>query len=140
MKTLRFPRKPSKASWLQFVYFNFGGVVFFVSGYFVFALLYGLFGWHWLIAKGLADIVGWTLNYFIQHYLAFHEDSKKLGHRKVLKKYVPFSLFNVLIDYAIVGGLKALGVTPFIGLWVSSIFFTIWKYVWYRFWVFRHRS
>jgi hypothetical protein len=52
---------------------------------------------------------------------------------------VPFSLFNIPIDYAIVGGLKWLGVTPFLGLWISSIFFTIWKWLWYKHWVFKAR-
>jgi hypothetical protein len=55
----------------------------------------------------------------------------------VLKKFVPFSLFNIPIDYAIVGGLKWLGVTPFLGLWISSLFFTVWKWLWYKHWVFR---
>ena len=125
---------------LQFVYFNVGGAVFFVSGYLVFALLYGWLHWHWLVAKGLADLTGWALNYLVQHYLAFGETARTQGHKKVLKRYIPFSLLNVVIDYALVGGLKWLGVSPFIGLWLSSLFFTIWKWLWYRGWVFGQQS
>lgn len=133
---MRLARKPAKESLLQFVYFNFGGIVFFASGYAIFALLYGLLHWYWFIAKGIADLVGWALNYLIQHYLVFNETAREQGHKQVLKKYVPFSLMNVLIDYAIVGGLKWFGVTPFLGLWISGIFFTIWKWLWYKKWVF----
>lgn len=140
MKLLNFikiPKKPKKESILQFVYFNFGGIAFFVSGYAVFALLYGVFNVHWLIAKGIADLIGWTLNYLIQRYLAFRKESKDIPQKKLLKKYVSFSLLNVLIDYALVGGLKLLGVSPFFGLWISSLFFTVWKYIWYKWWVFK---
>jgi putative flippase GtrA len=133
-------KKPSKQNLLQFVYFNFGGVVFFVSGYAVFALLYGVFGWYWWVAKGIADLIGWGLNYIIQRYLAFKDESKAQSQKKLIGKYVGFSLVNVLIDYALVAGLYALGVSPFLGLWISSLFFTVWKYVWYKFWVFKNKD
>ena len=134
---MRLPKRPSKQGLIQFVYFNFGGIVFFVAGYAVFALLYGLLHWWWFVAKGLADLIGWSLNYLIQHYLAFNETARAHGHKKVLKKYVPFSLLNVLIDYAIVGGLNWLGISPFLGLWISSLFFTIWKWLGYKHWIFK---
>lgn len=132
-----FVKKPTKQGLLQFIYYNFGGVVFFTSGYLIFVLLYGVFHWYWLFAKGIADLVGWALNYLIQHYLAFGPSAREQGHKKVLKKYVPFSLLNVLIDYGIVGGLRLFGVTPFFGLWISSLFFTVWKWLWYKHWIFR---
>lgn len=121
---------------VQFAYFNLGGVVFFASGYLVFVLLYGFLHWHWLLAKGIADLVGWSLNYLIQHYVAFSASARQQGHKVILKKFVPFSLINIPIDYAIVAGLRWFGVTPFIGLWVSSLFFTAWKWLWYKHWVF----
>ncbi len=130
------PPKKSRFIW-QFILYNLGGAAFFVSGYLVFSLLYGLLHWHWLVAKGIADLIGWSLNYLIQHYLAFSEAARQQGHKKVLKKFVPFSLFNIPIDYAIVGSLKWLGITPFLGLWISSIFFTVWKWLWYKHWVFK---
>lgn len=128
--------RPSKRGLLQFLYFNLGGVLFFVTGYLIFALLYGALHWYWLIAKGIADLIGWALNYLVQHYLAFSDVAREHGHKKVLKKYVPFSILNVLIDYVIVGGLKFIGVSPFVGLWIASLFFTVWKWLWYKRWVF----
>ncbi len=129
--------RPSKQGIVQFMYYNLGGIVFFLSGYVLFALLYGWLHWYWLLAKGIADIVGWTFNYLIQHYLAFGESARLHGHKKVLKKYVPFSVLNIGIDYAIVGGLRLDGITPFVGIWVASLFFTVWKWFWYKHWIFK---
>lgn len=136
-KLRRALRAQNRKSFLQFFYFNLGGAVFFVSGYAIFVLLYGLLGWHWLIAKAIADLIGWSLNYFIQHHVAFNESARQQGHKKVLKKFVPLSLINIPIDFAIVGGLKWLGLTPLLGLWISSLFFTVWKWLWYKHWVFK---
>lgn len=124
----------------QFLYFNLGGIAFFASGYLLFAFLYGALRWHWLLAKAIADSVGWSLNYLVQHNLAFRETAQSKGHKKILKRFVPFSIFNIPLDYAIVGGLKALGVSPFIGLLLSSLFFTFWKWPWYKHWVFSNKQ
>lgn len=131
--------KPSRKGLRQFLYFNIGGAVFFGVGYVLFALLYGIAGWHWFAAKIIADLVGWTLNYLVQHYLAFQDTAKAQGHRSVLAKFIPFSLVNLVLDYGIVAGLAWLGVSPFIGLVVSSMFFTVWKWLGYKHWVFRLR-
>lgn len=128
--------KPTKKSLIQFAFYNLGGVAFFIIGYLVFAVLYGIFSWRWWIAKIVADIIGWLTNYVIQRYLAFREESKHHKDSQLFARFSIISLLNVPIDYAIVGGLKFVGVSPFIGLWISSIFFTVWKFVWYKVWVF----
>lgn len=42
--------------------------------------------------------------------------------------------------YAIIAGLKAVGITPYIGFFISAGFFTIWSYLWYKYWVFPEQS
>lgn len=133
------PRKPSKRTLKQFVLYNVGGVGFFVAGYMVFSVLYGVLSWDWWSAKIVGDLVGWTVNYFIQRFLVFHEESRAHKEHRIFARFSAISLVNVPIDYLIVGGLKWLGVTPFIGLFVSAGFFTIWKFAWYKHWVFRTR-
>lgn len=133
-------KKITRKSAIQFAWYNLGGLAFFLIGYAVFALLYGLFSWKWWAAKIVADLVGWISNYLIQRYLAFREESKHHKNRKLIAKFSIVSLANVPIDYAIVGGLKLIGVSPFIGLWLSSLFFTVWKFVWYKLWVFKPRT
>jgi len=130
VKTL--PRKPSKRGIIQFAWFNLGGAAFFIVGYLLFVLLYGLFGWAWLPAKLLADLVGWSANFTIQYWLAFREEAQAHKAHSVAAKFTGFSLLNLAIDYAIVAGLNWLGVSPFIGLWVAAGFFTLWKWLWYK--------
>lgn len=130
-------RIPSRQGIKQFAIYNLGGAAFFVIGYGVFALLYGVVGWEWWVAKALGDLCGWTVNYLIQRHLVFHKEAQGQRERAILGKFTLISGVNLLIDYLIVGGLRLLGVSPFLGLWISSIFFTFWKYLWYKIWVFR---
>lgn len=130
-------KRPSKQTVWQFVFYNFGGLVFFLVGYALFALLYGVFHWHWLFAKMAADLVGWSLNYLIQRHIAFRSESKDQKEQKLLGKFTIFSLLNLGLDYALVGFLNWIGISPFLGLWISSLFFTVWKWLGYKHWVFK---
>lgn len=120
---------------MQFLEYMVGGGVYFWSGYGTFALAYSVVGWDWLWAKMLADVVGWTLNFLIQRYWAFR-DPRLAGQLQSVRRYVAITIVNLGIDYAIVSGLKHLGVSPYLGMFISAFFFTAWNYFWYRFWVF----
>ncbi|PJE65554.1 hypothetical protein COU91_01145 [Candidatus Saccharibacteria bacterium CG10_big_fil_rev_8_21_14_0_10_47_8] len=121
---------------IQFLEYMVGGGVYFWSGYGVFALCYSGLGWDWLWAKMLADVIGWTLNFLIQRYWAFNNPRLKHKTIKISGRYIALTLANLVIDYSIIASLKAVGVTPYIGFFVSAGFFTVWNYFWYRFWVF----
>ncbi len=127
---------PTRRNVIQFLEYMVGGTVYFWSGYFVFALCYSGFNWDWLYAKILADIIGWTLNYLIQRYWAFNNKTLKKHEARTAGKYALITVFNLLLDYSIIWGLKELGVSPYIGFFISAGFFTGWNYLWYRFWVF----
>jgi putative flippase GtrA len=136
MTVMKKPKKPSRKDLWQFGISNVGGTAFFVVGYGVFALLYGHFHWSWFPAKMLGDFIGWTCNFAIQYFVAFREERQ--GHKPhvVAGKFTVFSLINLGIDYLIVGGLNWLGVSPFVGMIIASQFFSVWKWVWYKWWVF----
>lgn len=127
----------SRRSVVQFLQFNVGGIAFFVVGYVVFVFLYGLLGWTWWTAKIIADLTGWAVNFLIQRFWAFRHESKELRERTIMQRFTLISLANVPLDYLIVGTLNWLGISPFLGLWLSSLFFTVWKFVWYKVWVFK---
>jgi putative flippase GtrA len=133
-------RRPSKKGVVQFAFFNVGGISFFVVGYLVFALLYGVLHWHWFWAKVVGDTLGWSVNFAIQYFLAFREERQGHKPKVIAGKFTAISLLNLLIDYAIVGLLKLAGVSPFIGLIIASQFFTVWKWLWYKHWVFKPRA
>jgi putative flippase GtrA len=130
---MKVPRKLA----VQFLKYLVGGGVWFVSGYIVFSVCYGLWGWSWWTAKLLADVIGWALNYVIQRYWAFQNPALNGHEVRISFRYLLLLGLNVVIDFAIVGGLKHVGVSPFIGLFVAASFFTLWNFLWYRLWIFK---
>lgn len=118
----------------RFAEYMLGGALFFWIGYGLFALAYSVFGWNWFWSKVLGDVVGRTVNYLVQRYLTFNDTSK--AEATHMGRYWALSVVSIGLDYLIVGGLKALGVTPYFGQFISSWFFTIWNYLWYKYWVF----
>ncbi len=126
-----------KARLIQFAAYFIGGNVFFYSGYLTFGLCYSVFHWQWWQAKLLGDAIGWTLNYLVQRYWAFNGKDLQKQETANRLRYIVISVVDTVLDYLIVGGLVHLGVTPYIGMFVAAGFFTVWNYVWYRFWVFK---
>jgi len=133
-------RKLSRKGVVQFVFYNAGGLAFFVVGYITFSVLYGLAHWSWLPSKIVGDALGWSCNFAIQYYVAFNEERKGSKPHVVAGKFTAISLVNLVIDYAIVWGLKLLGVSPFIGLVIASQFFNVWKWFWYKYYVFKPKK
>jgi putative flippase GtrA len=129
-----------QAKVIQFGRYMTGGVVYFWVGYAIFALCYSVFHWWWLWAKIAADLVGWTLNYLVQRYWAFASDHPKLSEMQHVARYLIIESVGFVLDYLIIWALNAVGITPYIGFFLSAGFFTIWSYLWYRYWVFPERK
>ncbi len=127
----------SRRRLVQFAIYMLGGGIYFWSGYLIFAISYSGFGWQWWQAKLLADIIGWTLNYLVQRYWAFNSPGLALHEGRNRLRYGLISIFNIGLDYLIVGGLRQVGITPYIGMFVAAGFFTVWNYVCYRWWIFK---
>jgi putative flippase GtrA len=125
----------NRKNFTQFLKYMVGGSVYFWSGYAVFALCYSGFHWNWFWSKVAADIIGWTFNYLVQRYWAF-AGQHKLSEMEHVARYITIESIGFVLDYVIIGGLNALGVTPYIGFFISSAFFTVWSWLWYKYWVF----
>jgi putative flippase GtrA len=112
------------------------GGAYFWSGYLTFFIidkgLKGGFFW----AKSISTLAGWTINYLLQRYWVFKNPKLKKHQTEVTGRYTAITLVDFVLDYLIVYGLKQLGMTPYLGQFVSSGFFTVWNYLWYKFWVF----
>ncbi|HUY85377.1 MAG TPA: GtrA family protein [Candidatus Dormibacteraeota bacterium] len=126
----------SRGTAIQFGKYLAGGSVYFWSGYAIFALGYSVLHLWWLWAKLAADAIGWTLNYVAQRYWAFTPDHPHLSEMQHVGRYLFIESIGFIVDYAIIAGLKAVGITPYIGFFVSAGFFTVWSYLWYKYWVF----
>jgi len=127
--------RPSDKELKRFSKYWLGGGIYFWSGYLIFFVLYGPLHWNWVPAKIIADAVGWSSNYVVQRKFAF-ADQIHLKEIQHLSRYLIIEAVGFVLDYLIVGGLKSIGITPYIGLFISAIFFTFWSYAWYKYWVF----
>ncbi len=116
-----------------------GGAVYFWVGYAVFAVCYSVFKWDWFPAKVAADVIGWTLNYLVQRFWAF-SDRIHLSEMQHAGRYVFIESIGFVLDYLIIWGLKSIGITPYIGFFISAGFFTVWSYLWYKHWVFPEKK
>ena len=123
----------------RFLKYMAGGGLYFWIGYAVFAVGYSGFKWGWLPAKILADAVGWTSNYLVQRFWAF-SDRIHLSEMQHAGRYVFIESVGFVLDYFIIWGLKSIGITPYIGFFISAIFFTFWSWAWYKYWVFPEKT
>lgn len=120
----------------QFLKYLAGGTLYFWSGYAVFALCYSVFHWWWFWSKVAADAIGWSLNYLVQRYWAFNSDRLRLSEMQHVGRYIFIETIGFILDYAIIAGLNAIGITPYIGFFISAGFFSVWSFLWYKYWVF----
>lgn len=136
-------KKLSKKSRVELVriaqYFVSGGAYFW-TGYLVFFLCYHSFGLSLWWAKLTANVVGWIVNYVLQRYWVFNEKSRRGHQTQVTGRYIIITLIDFYLDYLIVNTLNNHGIIPYIGQFVSAGFFTVWNYLWYKYWVFPERG
>lgn len=140
MKKTKKLTKKRQRQLLQFGEYLVSGGAFFWTGYAVFFVADQ--GLHWSLwwSKLAANICGWIVNYLLQRYWVFNSKRLSKHQTQVTERYIFITAVNFLLDYIIVSGLKSAGLTPYLGQFVSAGFFTIWNYVWYRFWVFPEHS
>jgi putative flippase GtrA len=121
---------------VQFVEYMVSGGVYFWVGYALLDYLYYVLHWSLWWATILSNLVGWSVNFILQRYWAFNDKALKGHQTEVTTRYIFITLVDFVLNYFILYGLKTIGITPAIGQFVSSAFFTVWNYFWYRFWVF----
>lgn len=131
--------KAKKRRLVQLVEYLISGGAYFWTGYAVFALTWSVFGWSLWWAKLAANIVGWIVNFILQRYWVFRNPHLRGHLGEVTTRYIFISLINFVLDYFIIYGLRLVGISPYIGNFISAGFFTVWNYFWYRFWVFPER-
>ena len=122
--------------WIQFVEYCISGGAYFWSGYAFYWFADTKLGWTFWATKLSASVVGWVVNFGLQRYWVFRNPSLRGHLTEVTGRYMFITLVDFGLDLLIVGGLKAAGLTPYLGQFASAGFFTGWNYLWYRFWVF----
>jgi putative flippase GtrA len=120
----------------RFTEYMISGGAYFWSGYATFFIIDKILGGSFFWAKSIATLVGWTVNYLLQRYWVFNNPKLKKHQTEVTNRYITITLVNFVLDFLIVWGLKQIGITPYIGQFIASGFFTFWNYAWYKYWVF----
>lgn len=130
---------------VQFVEYMVSGGVYFWVGYATFALFYGVhsssfnfegLGWNLWWSTITSNVIGWTSNFLLQRFWVFNNKSLKKHQTQVTGRYIFITLVDFGLNYFILYGLRLVGVTPYIGQFISSGFFTVWNWFWYKYWVF----
>ena len=134
-------KESEEASYKQVVNYLIGGGLYFITGYAAFYGFYHFLHWTLFYATIFSNIIGWTVNYFINRFWVFEHPSLKKNALRISTKYTILTLADFLLSYLILRGLKAVGISPYIGQFISAIcFFTPWNYYWYKLWVFKTPS
>jgi putative flippase GtrA len=124
---------------IQFTEYIISGGAYFWVGYGIFNYLYYFAHWSLWWATILSNVVGWSVNFVMQRFWVFNNKSLKGSQTDVTTRYIIITLVDFVLNYFILLGLKGVGITPAIGQFISSAFFTLWNYIWYRYWVFPER-
>lgn len=113
------------------------GGAYFWSGYGMFWFIDKVLGGSFFYAKSISMVFGWTVNFLLQRYWVFNNPKLAKHQTEVTGRYIGLSLFNFILDYFMVLGLKEhAGLTPYLGQFVAAWFFTVWNYLWYKYYVF----
>ena len=124
---------------IQFAEYMIAGGAYFWVGYGIFFVADKGLHWNLFGATMAANITGWTVNFLLQRYWVFKNPKLREHMGQTTGRYMVITLVDFGLNYLILLGLKKIGITPYIGQFISSGFFTGWNYLWYRFWVFPDR-
>lgn len=121
---------------VQFVEYMVSGGVYFWVGYGILDYLYYAAHWSLWWSTIVSNVIGWSVNFVLQRFWVFNNKSLKGHQTQVTSRYIIITLVDFVLNYFILFGLKGIGITPAIGQFISSGFFTVWNWVWYKYWVF----
>jgi putative flippase GtrA len=132
---MKFTKKQKKEVTRITEYMISGGAYFW-SGYLAFFIIDKGLGMAFFWAKSISTLIGWTVNFVLQRYWVFKNPELAKHQTEVTSRYIILTVVDFILDFLIVYGLKLIGITPYIGQFVSAGFFTVWNYLWYKYWVF----
>ena len=122
----------SRSNIIQFLKYNVGGTLYFVSAWLIITFGTKYLGLWW--ANLLGNGVGILLNYLTQRFWAFSD--RKRSTLSTSWRYGVITVVNLFLSYFILKFLTNLGVPLWLAQFFSAGFFTFWNWIWYRYWVF----
>lgn len=123
----------------QFVEYNIAGIAFFWSGY-VSLLALEYVGAPLWVSSSVSYTIGLTVNFLLDRYWVFRDNREGSAITTAGSRYIAISLVNLILNYVVLKSLTLAGVPIEIAPFISSIIFTPWNWLWYKFWVFKGRD
>jgi putative flippase GtrA len=129
---------------VQFVEYMVSGGVYFWIAYFLVIFLNNYFqsdlGWSknksvWW-ASTIGNVIGWSVNFMLQRFWVFNNSNLKKHQTQVTGRYIFITLVDWVLNNFILIGLVTVGIPLQVGQFISSGFFTVWNWFWYKLWVF----
>lgn len=135
-------KKQKKSLWqnvFQFIKLQLAGNILFWGTYLGYAFADNVLHNKSWIALAIPSILAHVVFFAVDRNWVF---SEKTGKQKTSTEVVRFVIFmglNYFINLGIILGLeKYFGVSPYIGQFISGLFFALWVWLGLKFWVFRH--
>ena len=125
------------ANLIQFIKLQLAGNILFWGTYIGFFLLHEIANWSELTALAMASIIAHGLFFIADSEWVFDEKGERRKTSGELTRFVIFMGLNYFINLGIIAGLSYyLNISPYIGQFISALFFTLWTFVGLKYWVF----
>jgi putative flippase GtrA len=115
-------KKKERRELIRIVEYLVSGGAFFWSGYIALIVFKAGFGFSLWWATSLSYLIGWTVNYLLQRFWVFKNPRLAKHELEVTGRYLLISLVNLFINYLILWWLESIGITVYIGQFISSGF------------------
>ncbi len=126
---------------IEFLKLQLAGNVLFWGTYLGYFVFEQWAGWAHLPALVTASLIAHVLFFIVDKEWVFNTDT---GREKTVGEAMRFAIFmglNFFINIGIITGLDVFfGITPYIGQFISAMFFTFWTWLGLKFWVFHSVS
>ena len=125
------------ANLIEFIKLQLAGNILFWGTYIGFFLLHEVAKWPEVSALATASVIAHILFFIANSEWVFDEKGKRKKSPGELTRFVIFMGINYFINLGIIYSLSHFfGITPYIGQFISAMFFTLWTFVGLKYWVF----
>lgn len=123
---------------IEFVKLQLAGNILFWGTYIGYFLLHEFVHWDSMTSLIMASLIAHFLFFIANKEWVFEDET---GKRKTGTEAVRFTLFmglNFFINLGIITTLDySFDISPYIGQFISALFFTVWSFIGLKYWVFR---
>ncbi len=122
---------------IQFLKLQLAGNIIFWGTYLGYFVSDYVFGHPELWALALSSLLAHVVFFIVSREWIFDAATGRRKQRQEVIKFIVFMGFNYFLNLAIIEGLRHfLGITPYIGQFISGFFFGVWTYLGLKLWVF----